>query len=522
MPTRDPSTPSTRPQEEPDERAPLLREHEADHGDHSKVTSFPHRRLLLLVCLTVVAADFGNYLGYAPHIEILESIICRRAGRSNSFGVDDNCKSPHVQGELALINGWKETFDQVPGILLALPYGFAADRIGRKPILALSLTGLVLEEFAMRLIFFFNSALHPRMIWATPIFQIIGGGPQIATAMAYAILTDMVPSHQRASVFFILSAATLLGEIVATPFAAFLMLWNPWIPSLLGLFFECLGLLGATFISDIRFNPASCDEQRDLEEEEEEDQDQEQRHNLSSMHDPPYVRWKNVIRRQWNHIRYNYTAFWSANLFCTVGAFLLASIGRQALQLIVQYASNRFSWSIARASSLITLKGIINLVTLLFILPWLSNWLNQHLLLSSAAKDLRIVQGSVWLLTLGTAIMAISTHPALFILGVSLLAFGWGFYSALRSLAMELVSPSQVGIVNTAIGFAQSIGSLLSGPILAAAFRQGLQQDGFLVGLPYMIAAALFFLSGCLTGCVRIPRGISGAYTLTEDSAVLL
>ncbi|KAJ5382218.1 Major facilitator superfamily domain general substrate transporter [Penicillium concentricum] len=511
MPTQNPSTPSTRPPEEPDERAPLLGGQEASHDDHSKVTSFPRRRLLLLVCLCVVAADFGNYLGYAPHIEIIESIICRQAGSNNSFGVDDNCKSPHVQGELALINGWKDTFDQVPGILLALPYGFAADSIGRKPILALSLTGLILEEIAMRLIFFFNSALPVRMIWATPVFQIIGGGPQIATAMAYAMLTDMVPSHQRASVFFILSAATLLGEIVATPVAAFLMSWSPWIPSLFGLFFECLGLLGATFISDIPFISASCDDQRNMEEDGEDEENAEQGHNLSSMDDPPYVRWKNVIRRQWKQIRHDYMASWSTNLFCTVGAFLLASIGRQALQLIVQYASNRFSWSIARASSLITLKGIINLATLLFILPWLSNWLNQHLLLSPAAKDLRIVQGSVWLLTLGSAIMAVSAHPALFILGVSLLAFGWGFYSALRSLAMELVSPSQVGIVNTAIGFAQSIGSLLSGPILAAAFRQGLQQDGFLVGLPYMVAAGLFFLSGCLTGCVQIPRGISGA-----------
>jgi hypothetical protein len=286
------------------------------------------------------------------------------------------------------------------------------------------------------------------------------------------------------------------------------MSWSPWIPSLLGLFFECLGLLGATFISDIPFNSAPSNDQRDLEEEEE---GQEQGHDLSLADDPTYLRWKNAIRRQWNHIRNDYLTSWSANLFYTVGAFLLASIGRQALQLIVQYASNRFAWSIARASSLITLKGVINLVTLLFILPWVSNWLNKHLLLSPAAKDLRIVQGSVWLLTLGSAIMAVSTYPVTFIVGVSLLAFGWGFYSALRSLAMELVSPSQVGIVNTAIGFAQSIGSLLSGPILAAAFRRGLQEDGLLVGLPYMVAAGLFFLSGCLTGCIRIPRRITGA-----------
>jgi hypothetical protein len=282
---------------------------------------------------------------------------------------------------------------------------------------------------------------------------------------------------------------------------------EPMVSSLLGLFFQCLGLLGAAFISDVLFNSAPCNDQRCLLEQEDEDQDE--RHNLTEVHNSTFIRWESTIRRQWNRIRNGSMTSWSASLFCTIGAFLFASIGRQALQLIVQYASNRFSWSIARASSLITLKGIVNLVTLLFILPWLSAWLNQHLHLSPAAKDLRIVQGSAWILTLGSTIMAVSNHPTIFIAGVSLHACGWGFYSALRSLAMELVSPSQVGIVNTSIGFAQSTGSLVSGPILAATFRWGMQKDGLLVGLPYMVAAGLFFLSGCLTSCVLIPKRIN-------------
>jgi hypothetical protein len=284
------------------------------------------------------------------------------------------------------------------------------------------------------------------------------------------------------------------------------MSWSPWIPSLLGLFFQCLGLLGAAFISDVPFDTAPCNDQRCIEEQE--DEGQGEGHDLTEVHNSTYIRWETAIRQQWNRVRNASMLFWSASLSCTVGAFLFASIGRQALQLIVQYASTRFSWSIARASSLITLKGIINLVTLLFVLPWLSTWLNEHLRLSPAAKDLRIVQGSVGILTLGSAIMAVSTHPALFTAGVSLLACGWGFYSALRSLAMELVSPSQVGILNTAIGFAQSTGSLVSGPILAATFRWGMQKDGLLAGLPYMVAAGLFFISGCLTSCVLIPKGI--------------
>jgi hypothetical protein len=49
----------------------------------------------------------------------------------------------------------------------------------------------------------------------------------------------------------------------------------------------------------------------------------------------------------------------STNVLCILGSFLMASIGRQALQLIVQYASNRFSWSIAGASLVITFRALI-------------------------------------------------------------------------------------------------------------------------------------------------------------------
>ncbi|KAJ4420992.1 hypothetical protein N0V82_004034 [Gnomoniopsis sp. IMI 355080] len=110
-----------------------------------------------------------------------------------------NCKSPDVQGELAILNGWKDTFDQIPGIIMALPCGFAADRIGRKPIILLALTGLLLEEVSTRLISWWSEMglLPLRLLWLVPVFQFLGGGPQIASSMVYAVLTDIFPMEQR-------------------------------------------------------------------------------------------------------------------------------------------------------------------------------------------------------------------------------------------------------------------------------------------------------------------------------------
>jgi hypothetical protein len=63
-----------------------------------------------------------------------------------------------------MLTGWKDAFDTIPGILLALlPYGYAADRVGRKPILLLSLTGLILEEMSVRIVCWSHPAIPETM-----------------------------------------------------------------------------------------------------------------------------------------------------------------------------------------------------------------------------------------------------------------------------------------------------------------------------------------------------------------------
>lgn len=175
----------------------------AQAQEQSRFERARRQRILVLLSLSIVAVDFGNGLSYAPQLSILEQIICQHLHMHPAALLASTdppiCKAPDVQGELAIVNGWKDTFDQVPGILLALPYGLAADRIGRKPIILLALAGLLLEETAMRLIFWASSMdlIPVRAVWATPVMQLIGGGPQIATSMVYAMLTDVFPIQHR-------------------------------------------------------------------------------------------------------------------------------------------------------------------------------------------------------------------------------------------------------------------------------------------------------------------------------------
>lgn len=124
----------------------------------------------------------------------------------------------------------------------------------------------------------------------------------------------------------------------------------------------------------------------------------------------------------------------------------------------------------------------------------------------STNKDLRLVQGSMAILAVGTTLMAFAGSPWLFTAGVCLFAMGWGSYSALRSLATALVLPTHIGLLNTSIALAQSIGAMVAGPILASAFKTGVSHGGVLMGLPYMVAAVLFFGATALTWAIRIQQ----------------
>ena len=119
--------------------------------------------ILIICAIFVLAADIGTFISLAPETAILEQIICRnqgvlpveadpaRIGTLQGIG-SDPCKSEAVQAELALVQGYKDTFEVLPSILLSLPYGVLSDHWGRKPVLYLGIVGILLGELWIRLV----------------------------------------------------------------------------------------------------------------------------------------------------------------------------------------------------------------------------------------------------------------------------------------------------------------------------------------------------------------------------------
>jgi hypothetical protein len=202
----------TEAQSSPNETAPLLsptpNSGPPNNSNSNSNSNNGRKKLLILVAcgIFILAADFGFFLSQAPQTAIFEQIICRNylinsrddvnASLLNSPS-DDPCKSEAVQGELALINGYKETFDVLPSILLSLPYGVLADHWGRKPVLYLGTLGIILGEFWVRLVAAWSTVLPLRMVWMTALFRTIGGGDQVLTSMAIAMVADVFSEEER-------------------------------------------------------------------------------------------------------------------------------------------------------------------------------------------------------------------------------------------------------------------------------------------------------------------------------------
>lgn len=199
-----------------EEGAPLLDHPPADavaaHEPFSPAptlpaTSVPKKPWALLVCLAFVLitiVDVGAFLAEPPKTRVFEANICvtyyeendPSKIRSDGSVPEALCKIDEVQQKLAMIFGWQDTFDAIPGLLLAIPFGALADKWGRKWIFVASLVGLQLNAAWILLICYFRS-LPLQMTWFSSAFFLLGGGPVVASALGITMISDIAPPDKR-------------------------------------------------------------------------------------------------------------------------------------------------------------------------------------------------------------------------------------------------------------------------------------------------------------------------------------
>jgi MFS family permease len=112
------------------------------------------------------------------------------------------------------------------GILSAITapiLGSLSDRIGRKPILALSTTGILLYNAVMLLILRYPDAIDVRWVLVGYAIEGLGGTYITAIAASQAYITDLSSPRERATLFSYIQACTSLAQAVGPLIAGILI-----------------------------------------------------------------------------------------------------------------------------------------------------------------------------------------------------------------------------------------------------------------------------------------------------------
>ncbi|SCV28780.1 uncharacterized protein FFB14_01998 [Fusarium fujikuroi] len=480
----------------------------ANLNTHRTRCSWPWIYVVLLCIVLAVVSDVGESLYSAPRVRLFESVACTRHYLRHDPSLVDRdgsvperlCKIDPVQDKVASVVGWQYFFDAIPAILLPIPYGYVADLRGRKWILVLALAGYTLS-WASTL--FFVGVLHLPLnaVWLSSLFFIIGGGPTTGTTLLTTVVADVVPAEVRSTVFFYRFCTDLVADLIVPPIASMLMNKNTWIPLLLAVAFQGLSVILALGLPETL---PVVDSKRAGEDTNGISSD----YTISEQAEIPSKNgsaWGGWLTR--NKDSFDFVIKDRA-LSALVFTFLISKVGRQAANMLFQYVSKRYGWTLAQAGFLISLRAGVNIALFTVILPLIATYALASW--SATSRDLWIGKASIILLILGSFIIFLSETSVGMIIGLVICTLGSGFAPTMRSLATSLVesrhpnATSDIGRLYALISVAEGIGSLVAGPGMALAFRMGMSWGQAWLGLPFGFAAFLFALVSTIVFTVKI------------------
>ncbi|KAM0240900.1 hypothetical protein ACHAP5_007764 [Fusarium lateritium] len=455
--------------ESPTEESPLLRNDTPSADEPSKAF---RRRALGMCMLALLMVEVSQFIMNPPTKKIIEDIICRQHYPDHDIRVywleDSRCKDSPVQKTLAMVQGWSQAFEM--GVLL-FPDVFS--------------------------------------IWAIlgdSVFFLIGGGGQMAVAMVYTIVADVVPVEERTDMFFRLVALVLVFNVVFNPISAWLLQYDPWLSMWIGFGFMVFGTMCILLIPETMHLRRKEDIRHTEEHENEQINDVS-----SSKHHLLKQAWfsiKNDMQHAWRFI------FASKSIMILMFATAFFFPSRIVFSgILLQYMSKRFEWSWSKATYVSTIGIIATVVCYLVILPVTSNFLNKSGRYKShpIARDLLLSRIAIITMAVGCLLMGLAGTPWLFIISLIIVSLGNSFVALSRALVNALVEPHTIATLNTTVSLIE-VTMGLAAPAMGWLLARGIELGGAWMGLPFLVNSVFAILTAVMLLIVRIPHGVAQAH----------
>jgi len=456
--------------------------------------------IVLLLILILVFAQCGDRLTNSPLARIKEAVICYDyyektdpskllvgrdiIGPGAVGGVAEKlCKVDAVQSKLASLNGYQDFLDGIPSLLLALPYGWAADRYGRKPILLMGVAAFVWKLLSVEFVLWFWQVFDVRWTWISATAGVFAGCSPIVSALFFVVIADVAPQAERAGVFLRVGAAGILPDILMPLISAWLMTYNPWIPNLIGTV-----VLGSTLVVVLMVpetlnlrhphgTPSSSHPPSPSTEALPDPPDPSQEPKIISFDYP--IRWVTGLRSAsaflWTDWRIPVLLF----------PFAVHMLMGMLTTLLLQYFSKRYDLTFSKATLLLTIRAGINFALMFAGLPFVTRFVTTRWQLCGQRKDLYLSRASFAINIAGYLMLGASPTIATTIVSLVVLSGGMGAAMFVRSFLTSLVPAHHVARLYSVISIVDTVGAMLGSPLLFALFNRGMSLGGMGIGLPF-------------------------------------
>ncbi|PYI21871.1 MFS general substrate transporter [Aspergillus violaceofuscus CBS 115571] len=484
---------------------------EEDEEDVKLLNKKIRFRLMVTLFAMILAVEVGICMSNGPVTRIFESIACREYYAqydptqigANGQVDEDLCKIKEVQQDLAAVKGYMEFFDGTLSAILAIPYGLMADRFGRKSTICLSIPGFVLNCLMQLAVMWFPDTFPLRTVWASSLAWLLGGGPVVAFAIIWTMMSDVSTEEERAA-------------------SSWLMALDPWLPLLLGWALAIIGMffalslpetmgaspgrgskksnnleLGQIFSSHAEYKSVPSKEQEQEVSSDDEDSAPGESHVDEKAGAAPATATRRTVfaavkRRVQAYFAPYAFIVQNRQIMLLLTAFLVYRLSRGSSWFLVQYISTRFKWTLAEANFLMSFKPALTIPLFLFVLPAISRRLLKSM--KPTQKDLTLMRISIVFLAVGTLGIGLSSHVYMLIPSLLLQTSGSGFVFLTRSLITTLVRREETARLFTIIEVLQSMGNVIASLSITTVFQLGLELGGPWIGLAWMMTATAFMM----------------------------
>ncbi|MCJ1423070.1 hypothetical protein MMC29_000951 [Sticta canariensis] len=492
----------------------------------------PGSKRTAYICVFLKAlVTLSSAILVTPRLRLLESNVCRSHYQTfNSTAIDyftnnvaeELCKIEPVQVDLAYLLGWNFFFQNVPTLIIGFAYSILSERIDRKVLLLITVSSNTLAQLYFYSICFFYDTFALRLIWATSLFDLIGGGKIVFDSLTLAIIAETVPASSLSTTLYYLTAFLTAIRMIGVSGGSYLIGTGIWLPIALG----CTILTGtiptALLLPGGKYTPISHSEEDDDSECQPEDcaipiqalkaPDPSSSVPASPTSIPntflPQLRSTSTLQAYFHLLRTSISSLTPYILPLCI--FLIHELAMGIRDIAEQWMSTRYTVPLQKIGYILAGQTLFS-AAILGLLPTMGSKVSKATSTAGRDKDFLILKASIVLSASGAVLIALAPSIPFLLCGLAVFASAVGFHDALIAVVTRgLSNPNSgsSGISNgdtsvarlyMTISIIEVAGNMANGPLWAAVYRLALT-TGTKIGMatPFLVSGMIFAGVGAL------------------------